>query len=454
MKRILYNLEKNYSTLKKSGWSQLKKTSYVPNQEESIVLQDDELEFKYTKQNNKIIKQLLDRRIESDAEELDYPKSETDEKAFDYFIKHDQNGRIVREELVKNLHTSTKANLFKISNTFHKIPHASFSTLVYKEKEFQKKLNISPDIHVSTSIGDKIVDGLSLHQEKLQVNSFKGEGLLLSRMQKVTFGNITTPVLRIGDKALLTDKELSMQYDLYCIDQDVYKQIILNASKIKSAVEAATHFTGMVKTNTQGEPLFEVSKDGEVRPKTVYRPDKGKFVSMESHEGNTASLEYIAYKTQKSKLPEEGYELIFIPKDHKSIKQIVNICEALLMIKDTSTADPEVLDLILKKYGVSNKEVVVELINEIDKNDVSNGIFHVRAKEFISKNPELTTFILDESKNFLDKNSSYKLQVSEKKDIYNEPIIEILDEPYENYYPFEVKVVGTSSDLNLDSDSD
>ena len=36
----------------------------------------------------------------------------------------------------------------------------------------------------------------------------------------------------------------------------------------------------------------------------------------------------------------------------------------------------------------------------------------------------------------------------------SERVLEILDEPYENYYPFEVKVVGTSSDLNLDSDSD
>jgi hypothetical protein len=452
MKRILYNLEKNYSTLK-SGWSQLKKTRYVPNKEESIVLQDEELEFEYTKQNNKIIKQLLDRRIESNAEELDYPKSETDEKAFDHFIKQDQNGRIVREELAKSLqHTST--NLSKTLKTLHKVNYGSFSTLIYKEKEFQKKLDIPPDIQVSTSMGNKIVDGLSLHKDKLQINSFKDEGLLLSRIQKVTFDNITTPVLRIGDKALLTDKELSMQYDLYCIEQDVYKQIILNASKLKNAVEAATHFTGMVKTNNQGEALFEVSKEEEVRPKTVYRPNKGKFVSMESHEGNTASLEYIVYKTQKNKSLEEGYELIFIPKNHKSIKQIVNICEALLMIKDTSTADPEVLDLILKKYGVSNKEVVVELINEIDKNDVSNGIFHVSAKEFASKHPELSKFIMTESENFLDKNSSYKLQVLEQKDIHNEPIIEILDEPYEDYYRFEVKAVGTSSELHLDSDSD
>ncbi len=66
----------------------------------------------------------------------------------------------------------------------------------------------------------------------------------------------------------------------------------------------------------------------------------------------------------------------------------------MLTIKNTSTEDPDVLDLVLKKYGLSNKEVVVELINEIDKKDTSNGIFRVDAKEFISKNPKLTEFIL------------------------------------------------------------
>jgi hypothetical protein len=454
MKKLVYNLEKNYSTLK-SSWNKLKKTSYAPDKEKSIVLQDEELEFKYIKQDNKIIKQLLDRRLDSEKEELYYPKSEIDEKAFNYFIEHDQNGGNVRDTL-KKYQINTMSNVSKVSNVMHKVSHSSFSTLVYKEKEFQKELGISPDIHVSTSIGDKIVDGLSLHNEKLQVNSFKDEGLLLSRIQKVKFGNITTPVLRIGDKALLNDQELSMQYDLYCIEQDVYKQIILSASKLKDKVEAATHFTGMVKTDDQGDVLFELSKEGEVRPKTVYRPDKGKFVSMESHEGNTASLEYIVYKTQKSKPHKEGYELIFIPKDHKSIKQIVNICEALLTIKNTSTEDPNVLDLILKKYGLSNKEVVVELINEIDKNDISNGIFRVDTKEFISKNPKLTEFILIESfkEKFLDKNASYKLQVLEKKDLYNEPIIKIFDEPYEDPYKFEVKELGTLKDLNLDSDSE
>jgi len=454
MKRIIYNLPKNYSTLP-SSWSQLKKTSYTPDKEKSIVLRDEELEFKYTKQGNKVVKQLLDRRLDSEKEELYYPHSEIDEKAFNYFIEQDQNRDVVRNTL-KNYQVNTMTNASKVPNVMHKLSRAPFSTLIYKEKELQKKLGISPDINVSTSTGNKVVDGLSLHHEKLQVNSFKDEGLLLSRMQKVNFGNITTPVLRIGDKALLTNKELSMQYDLYCIEQDVYKQIILSTSKLRNDVEAATHFTGMVKTNNQGDVLFEISKEGEVRPKTEYRSDKGKFVSMESHEGNTASLEYIVYKTQKSKLHEESYELIFIPKNHQFIKQIVNICEALLAIKNTSTEDPNVLDLVLKKYGVSNKEVVVELINEIDKNDVSNGIFRVDAKEFISKNPELTEFILNESfkEDFLDRKSSYKLKVLKEKDIYNEPVIKIFDEPYEDPYNFEVTAVGSSKDLNLDSESE
>jgi hypothetical protein len=180
MKRIVYNLEKKYYTLK-SGWNKLKKNRYAPDKEKSIVLQDKELEFKYIKQDNKIIKQLLDRRFDSEKEELDYPKSEIDEKAFNYFIEQDKNGGVVRDTLKKH-HINTMSNVSKVLNTLHKISHSSFSTLVYKEKEFQKKLDIFPDIFVSTSIGDKIVDGLSLYKNNLQVNSFKDEGLLLSRI--------------------------------------------------------------------------------------------------------------------------------------------------------------------------------------------------------------------------------------------------------------------------------
>jgi hypothetical protein len=420
MKEKIFNLAKNYSS-SKFGWNKLKNTRYTPNknEEKSIVFQDGEFEFKYTRQDNKIIKQLSDRRLEGEKEELNYPKSEIDEKAFDYFIKQDQNGYIVRDVLAKAQHVGTEFNSSKMLNMVQRNP---FATLVYKG-------------------------------EKVQVNSFKGEGLLLSRIQKVTFDSVTTPALRIGDKALLTNQELSMQYDLYCVEQGIYKQLILSTSKLKNTIEAATHFTGMVKTNDQGEVLFETSKEGKERPKTEYRSDKGKFVSMESHDGNTASLEYIVYKTQKNIQPDEGYELIFIPKNHEAIKQIVNICEALLTIKNTSTQDPEILDLILKKHGVSNKEIVVELINEIDKNDVSHGIFRVDAKEFISKNPELTKFIMTKLENFLDENSSYKLKVLEEKDSDNEPILEIFDELYEDPCKFEVKSIGTAKDLDLNSDS-
>ncbi len=52
-------------------------------------------------------------------------------------------------------------------------------------------------------MGDKIIGGLSLHKEKLQVNSFKGGYLLLYMMRKIIHDSNTTPVLRIRDKELL-----------------------------------------------------------------------------------------------------------------------------------------------------------------------------------------------------------------------------------------------------------
>ncbi len=47
-------------------------------------------------------------------------------------------------------------------------------------------------------------------------------------------------------------------------------------------------------TNTQGEPLFEFSKEGEVSPKNLYRPDKENFVFMEKklHHLNTLRIKY------------------------------------------------------------------------------------------------------------------------------------------------------------------
>ena len=53
MKRIINHIEKGFSS-SKSAWNHLKNISYTPHKEEkSIVLQDGELEIKYTKNANK-----------------------------------------------------------------------------------------------------------------------------------------------------------------------------------------------------------------------------------------------------------------------------------------------------------------------------------------------------------------------------------------------------------------
>lgn len=426
---------RSYSTQHQSindCWSNLKKANYGKSiDEKSIVLQDGELEIKYTKDVNKVVKEVLHRHIDNAKQELTYPQSQIDEKAFNYFIKQD---------IYKNIKHTT--HLFShLEHGPFKQNFRSFAILNYNEHKLEKKLSIGPDITVSTSVGDKVVSGLSMHRGKIQVNAFKDvDDVLLCRVQNSKYAGISTPYLRLGDKALLTDTELMMQYDLYCIERDLYNQIILRTSKLNNDVEVVSHFTGMLKKDSDGNVIFERLKGGIERPKTVFNPNKGKFVSMESHEGNTASLEYIAYKTQSFA---KEYELIFIPKTHKHIKQIVNVCKALLDIKNTSTQDSEVLDLILRKYGLSNDEVAVELVREINKHDTLNGIFHVNIKEFREKNLKIAKFVL--GANFLDnKNLSYKLEVSKEKDLYNEPIITAYDQPYEK--PIDYKVIGSSDD--------
>jgi len=430
MKRIINHIEKGFSS-SKSAWNHLKNISYTPHKEEkSIVLQDGELEIKYTKNANKVVKEVLHRHIDSVKQELTYPHSQIDEEAFNYFIKQDvsKNAKHTTHLLLNPKYAFIKQNSYP------------FSTLNYKEHKLEKKLSIDSEITVSTSAGDKVVSGLSMHKGKVQVNAFKDtEDLLLARVQNSEHDGISTPYLRLGDKALLTDKELVMQYDLYCIEKDLYDQIILRASKLNNDVEVVSHYTGLLKTNESGSVIFERSKEGVERPKTEYNPNKGRFVSMESHEGNTASLEHIAYKTQSFA---KKYELVFIPKTHNYINQITKVCEALLSIKSTSTQDSEVLDLVLKKHGLSDNEVAVELIREINKHDTSNGIFHVNITEFQEKNSEIKQFILEA--NFLDKDSSYKLQVSKETDIYNEPIINVYDKPYEE--SIDYKVMGSSDE--------
>jgi hypothetical protein len=368
MKKIIKHISKSFK-YSKSPWNNLKNTSYEPNKDnKSIVLQDGELDIKYTKNSNIVIKEVLSRHVDNIKQELTYPLSQKDEEAFDFFINQD------REEDQKQ----TKQFLAKQNNGLNQFTSRSYATLKYKENKLEKELLIESDISVLTSAGAKIVSGL-------------------------------------------------------------YDQILLRASKFNNNVEVASHYTGMLKTDEAGNVVFERSKEGVERPKTEYNPNKGKFVSMESHGGNTASLEYIVYKTQSFA---KKFELIFIPKDHKSISQIKKVCKALLSIKSTSTQDPEILDLVLKKHGLSNKEVAVELIQEIRKNDISNGIFHIDMTELEQKNPEIKKFILES--NFLDENLSYNLKVSKETDSYNEPIITIYDQSYEEAIDYQV--IGSSID--------
>ncbi len=439
MKKIIRSLTKAFSTLgvspSKSNWKHLKNTSYTPQKdEESVFLQDGELEIKYTKKfPNKILKEVLNRHIDPVIDELTHPHSQMDEKAFDYFIKKD----------MRNNAGHISQLLFNKDYSFVKQSSRSFATLSYKNQTLQAKLSVKPELIISTSVGDKVVTGLSLHKGTVQVNSFKDtDDMLLARVQDSRHDGISTPFLRLGDKALLTTAELKMQYDLYCIEEGLYDQIILCTSKLNNDVEVVSHYTGMLKTDQNGDVIFERLTGGIARPKTHYNPNKGKFVSMESHEGNTASLTHIAYKTQPNL---KAYELVFIPKNHKSINQIIKVCEALLSIKNTSTQDPEVLDLVLKKHGLSNNEIAVELIREINKHDTSNGIFHVNIGAFQEENSTINQFIL--GADFLGKDSSYTLQVLKKTDLYNEPNIVAIDFPYEN--PIEYKVIGSSDDLNI-----
>jgi hypothetical protein len=104
-----------------------------------------------------------------------------------------------------------------------------------------------------------------------------------------------------------------------------------------------------------------------------------------------------------------------------------------------------VLDLILRKHGLSDSEVAVELVREISKHDTSNGIFHIDIRAFQEENPVINHFILEAD--FLDKNLSYKLQVLEERDIYDEPSIVAVDQIYEDQIDY--KIMGSSNDSNI-----
>jgi hypothetical protein len=82
-------MKKTFSTIiNNSNWDYLKKATFAPKKT-SIVLNDKDKEFRYTKKDNKITKQLLDRHIETETEYLSDFSSPIDQKAFKYFVDLD-----------------------------------------------------------------------------------------------------------------------------------------------------------------------------------------------------------------------------------------------------------------------------------------------------------------------------------------------------------------------------
>ncbi len=89
MKKIIVNFEKKVFS-SQCHWRYLKNIRYVPDVEEKIVFQKGELEIKYTRNKYKVYKQIIHRHLDTVKIIVEYPISDTDHEAFDYFKKQDQ----------------------------------------------------------------------------------------------------------------------------------------------------------------------------------------------------------------------------------------------------------------------------------------------------------------------------------------------------------------------------
>ncbi len=87
MRRIIIESLQRGTYFSTSHWDKLKNTKYISKHIDgrSITLQADELEIKYTKHQNKILKEVLNRHIDSEEQELTSPQSSTDDEAFRHF---------------------------------------------------------------------------------------------------------------------------------------------------------------------------------------------------------------------------------------------------------------------------------------------------------------------------------------------------------------------------------
>jgi len=292
-------MKKKIAHITKSNpaWNYLKSAIYKPPVDKgSIIKQDGEFYTKYTKEGDKVFKQVYNRHVHNPKQELTHPKSFQDKEVWNSFQK-------------------------KISVQSH---HRSFSTVGYnddsgEEHIAEKKLGIEPCITISTSAGDKVVSGISMHKGLVQVNSFKNHGELFCRAQASEFKTISSAHIREGDKALLTDEELQIQCDLYRVKNELY-------NNLKDEVEVASHFTGLLKINELGKVEIEFSEEGEERPKTDYDILKGRYISMEGSEGNTASLMSIVKKTQASAAK---YDIILIHISNENTLLPKNVYDVL-----------------------------------------------------------------------------------------------------------------------------
>lgn len=426
---------------KKSNWDYLKQVTFPPNKT-SIVLNDNDNEFRYTKKDNIITKQLLSRHIDTEPEYLSDFISPIDQEAFQYFVNLDRKNI----EKIKSKVTGYKYTKTGLVNQ----QAYGFATIIERKTQEKKteKLNINSELSVSTTTNEeKVIKGLSVHKNHIEINQFKDIiNPLYARVQKSKFESIQIPkeshIIEIKDNSQMTTKDYDLQYTLFKIDRDFYRAIDLD-------IRIVSHNTGILEIDEEGNPIIEQSKDGKTRPKTGYVPKEGQ-VSAEDYGGITASLNFTTKKTQVStKIKDsEDFDLIFIPKNHPSINTVHNVMESMSKIRDLSELPQEELNLLLNKYFTSKKEVVMNLFEEIDKNDVSNGVFIVKEGNFVKHNSEICKFIINSG--FIDKNTSYHLTIDEEVDMHNEPIIYV---DKASYNPAELFEIKTSGDLD-DSDSD
>lgn len=443
-----------------TAWASIKNKVYNvnPNTNKNFVINKDDIEIEYTNENNNIYRKINHRLAPNQEKELiTFPETEFDHKAFNYFTKSDLKNN------VHNFHLREIQSASFLKNSLFNIPKYYFSTAYYNSKKIASEQNgLKPDFEIDTSVGTKNIKGFSYHKNKdelegkLQINSFQDGEEYLTRVQSEKIGNINSPVIRLGSTAKFNHKDFEIQMDLFCIKQPTYDDIIVMAKLNKknqqteeeaNSIKVASKFTGHAMLDKDNKMI--IGKDGI--PKTKYNADKGEFVSMEGINGNTVVLQLIAEKTQKI-TPNDSTKLYFIPVSHPSIDSIFNVSEALSHIKNTLTKEPELIDFIFGKYGLSTKEVAVSLIEAIEIDNNEKGVFNVELDALYKTHPQLVEYLqkLIKESSDLDENNTYSIEIDNQKDEFDEVIVHFNDIDY--IEKNEQELIG-NNDFNSDSEN-